>query len=71
MKTLTAGREVKRGGSRSSAPYCLEFLAAAREPTHRQWRLRTVQLFRNLLQHCMQFQKASQHCYGLVLGLFL
>jgi len=29
MKTLTSGREVKRGGRRSSAPCCLEFLAAA------------------------------------------
>jgi hypothetical protein len=24
----------------------------------------TVQISRNLPQHCMQFQKASQHCYG-------
>jgi len=46
---FTAGREGKREGSRSRPPYYLKFLAAAREPT--------VQLLRNLPQHCMQFRK--------------
>ena len=52
---LTAGRKVKRGGSRSRSPCCVEFLAVAREPTRRQWRWRVEKTRR----HYSRAQKPS------------